>query len=213
MASTRRAAALTVAATTGEPSSGMWNRQGPAPAPAPRRRRQRPTAAAWSPDGTTGGHGRRGRAGGLWRVPDREQLGTLPGRSAMGAVRGVLPGRLLDRRGRVGRQAGHALGRCHPRSWWAGCPIPPSWPGGVRPGGKTLATAATDGTVRLWDVASRARSALAFPGPESVSGANAWRSIPAATTSSSSTTTAPAWCGTWTPTTGRSGPARWPAAP
>jgi WD40 repeat protein len=33
------------------------------------------------------------------------------------------------------------------------------------PGGKTLATAASDGTVRLWDVASRRQIGLALPGP------------------------------------------------
>jgi WD40 repeat protein len=34
------------------------------------------------------------------------------------------------------------------------------------PRGRTLATAATDGTVRLWDLASQRQVGVAFPGPE-----------------------------------------------
>ena len=82
------------------------------------------------------------------------------------------------------------------------------------PQGRTLATAATGGTVRLWDVASRRQLGVALPGPGQSPDREwtVWRSTPAVPTWWPSTATAPAWCGTWTPTAGSSAPARSRAA-
>jgi WD40 repeat protein/DNA-binding SARP family transcriptional activator len=122
------------------------------------------TAAAWSPDGTmvatAGGAGQVV----LWRASDGKQLATFQADplwvpsvafSPDGSL--LAAGGYIDKQATLWEVATHKLvGRLPHPTILGGLAFDPS--------GKTLATAAGDGTVRLWDVASRRQIGLALPG-------------------------------------------------
>jgi WD40 repeat protein len=124
------------------------------------------TSAAWSPDGnlvaTAGGAGKVV----IWRVSDREQVATLQADPLWVPSVAFSPdGSLIAASGLADKHAtlwdvatGKRVGRLpHPTIVGQAT---------FGPGGKTLATSAGDGTVRLWDVASLRQIGLALPGPE-----------------------------------------------
>jgi WD40 repeat protein len=101
----------------------------------------------------------------LWRVADRAQVRTLAADPEFVSAVAFSPdGALLAAAGSGERIAtlwevasGRLVGRLRH----------PTYVIAVRfdPQGRTLATAVTDGTVRLWDVASRRQLGIALPGP------------------------------------------------
>jgi WD40 repeat protein len=123
------------------------------------------TVAAWSPDGTMVATAGGGGKVVLWRVADRAQVRTLAADPEFVSAVAFSPdGALLAAAGSGERIAtlwevasGRLVGRLRH----------PTYVIAVRfdPQGRTLATAVTDGTVRLWEVASRRQLGIALPGP------------------------------------------------
>jgi WD40 repeat protein len=123
------------------------------------------TAAAWSPDGTmvatAGGAG----LVALWRVPDGRQVATFKADPQWVPSVAFSPdGSLIAAGGYIDKQVtlwdvatGKLVGRLPHPTILARLAFDPA--------GRTLATLAGDGTVRLWDVASRRQIGLALPGP------------------------------------------------
>ena len=124
------------------------------------------TAAAWSPDGTMVATAGGGGTVVLWRVADRAQVRTVAADPEFVSAVAFSPdGALLAAAGSGERfttlwevASGRLVGRLRH----------PTYVVAVRfdPGGRTLATAATDGTVRLWDLASQRQLGVALPGPD-----------------------------------------------
>ena len=124
------------------------------------------TAAAWSPDGTMVATAGGGGKVVLWRVADRAQVLTLAADPEWVSSVAFSPdGALLATSGSGERfttlwdvASGRTVGRLRHPTYVVALRFDPR--------GRTLATAATDGTVRLWDMASQRQVGVAFPGPE-----------------------------------------------
>jgi WD40 repeat protein/DNA-binding SARP family transcriptional activator len=124
------------------------------------------TVAAWSPDGTMVATAGGGGTVVLWRAADGAQVRTVAADPEFVQAVAFSPdGALLATAGSGERfttlwevASGRLVGRLRH----------PTYVVAVRfdPRGRTLATAATDGTVRLWDVASRRQLGVALPGPD-----------------------------------------------
>jgi WD40 repeat protein/DNA-binding SARP family transcriptional activator len=124
------------------------------------------TVAAWSPDGTMVATGGAGGTVALWRVADGKQVRTVAADPEFVSALAFSPdGALLVAAGSGERFAtlwevasGRLVGRLRH----------PTYVVAVRfdPRGRMLATAATDGTVRLWDLASYRQLGVALPGGE-----------------------------------------------
>jgi WD40 repeat protein/DNA-binding SARP family transcriptional activator len=124
------------------------------------------TVAAWSPDGTMVATAGGGGTVVLWRVADQAPVRTwVADPEFVKAVAFSPDGALLAAAGSGDRfttlwevASGRLVGRLRH----------PTYVVAVRfdPQGQTLATAVTDGTVRLWDLASRHQLGVALPGPD-----------------------------------------------
>jgi WD40 repeat protein len=190
-------------ARTGAPLRELWHPEG------------NDTVAAWSPDGamvaTAGGGG----TVVLWRVADGALVRTVAADPEFVQAMAFSPdGTLLATAGSGDRfttlwevASGRLVGRLRHPTYVVALRFDPQ--------GRTLATAGTGGTVRLWDLAPGASSASPSPAPTTPAptGGPSLRSTPPVPIWWSSTATAPAWCGTWTPTVGSSAPAQSRAAP
>jgi WD40 repeat protein/DNA-binding SARP family transcriptional activator len=123
------------------------------------------TVAAWSPDGTMVATASGGKVV-LWRAADGAPVRTVAADPEFVQAVAFSPdGTLLAAAGSGERfttlwevASGRLVGRLRH----------PTYVVAVRfdPQGRTLATAATDGTVRLWDLASRRQLGVALPGPD-----------------------------------------------
>jgi WD40 repeat protein len=124
------------------------------------------TVAAWSPDGTMVATAGGGGTVVLWRVADQAPVRTVAADPEFVNTLAFSPdGALLAAAGSGERfttlwevASGRLVGRLRH----------PTYVVAVRfdPQGRTLATAVTDGTVRLWDLASRHQLGVALPGPD-----------------------------------------------
>jgi WD40 repeat protein/DNA-binding SARP family transcriptional activator len=127
-------------------------------------------AVGWSPDGSTvvtgGGQGKLL----LWRATDWRQLGMLPADTSWVLCVTFSPDGSLLAAGGVGeRQV--TLWNVASRKLVGRLPHP-NFVGSVAfdPAGRTLATSAEDGKVRLWDLASQRQIGRPLPGAENGSG-------------------------------------------
>jgi WD40 repeat protein len=129
-------------------------------------------AVGWSPDGSTvvtgGGQGKLL----LWRATDWRQLGALPADTGWVLCVAFSPDGSLLAAGGVGeRQV--TLWDVASRKLVGRLPHP-NFVGSVAfdPAGRTLATSAEDGKVRLWDLDSQRQIGRPLPGAENGSGIN-----------------------------------------
>jgi WD40 repeat protein/DNA-binding SARP family transcriptional activator len=123
------------------------------------------TVAAWSPDGTMVATAGGGGTVVLWRVADGALVRTVVADPEWVAAVAFSPdGTLLAVAGSGERfttlwevASGRLVGRLRHPTYVVAVHFDPQ--------GRTLATAVTDGTVRLWDLASRHQLGVALPGP------------------------------------------------
>jgi WD40 repeat protein len=133
---------------------------------------QEPVTVRWSPDGTTVATGGGSGKVILWRAADGRQVATLPADTSWVLTLAFSPdGRLLAASGTGDRQV--TLWDVATRKRVGRLPHPIFIASmAFDPAGRTLATSAADGKVRLWDLASQREIGVPLPGAENGTGTN-----------------------------------------